>query len=101
MINKDVTPKIDLSSIRRSAKVLREQLEHGDAAVKLTITGGRGGIRPDNGSTVAACVFDITSPTRDDANGHLNELAAQGCQCSGPTQTADGNWSVSCNCPDD
>ena len=92
--------KSDLSHVLRSAKVLQQQLKLGASTVKLSITGGGSGFHPDTGPIVVACVFDITSPTRDDANAHLNDLAEQGCECSGPSQSGNGEWTVSCNCTD-
>jgi len=92
--------KLNLANVLRSARSLRQQLDDGAAEVALTISGGGGGTHPDVGPTAIACVFDITSKTRDDANAHLNDLASQGCECSGPTATDDGQFTVSCNCPD-
>lgn len=84
-----------------TARSLRKDLGNTTSEIALTIKGGSndGGVH-GGGTTTIACIFDITSATRDECNAHLNDLAAQGCYCSGPDKGDDGQWHASCNCPD-
>jgi hypothetical protein len=91
----------NLQHALHTALGLRKDLADTTAEVKLTIKGwGNGGGVHGGGTETIACIFDITSKDRDECNGHLNELASQGCFCTGPSEGDDGQWHASCNCPD-
>ncbi|GLQ46716.1 hypothetical protein GCM10007862_17670 [Dyella lipolytica] len=83
-----------------TARGLRKDLGDTTAEVDLTIKGGGNNGVHGGGTTTIACTFDITSEDYDTCNNHLNDLAAQGCYCTGPTQGEDGKWYATCNCPD-